>query len=375
MRRANGTGSIFKVKDKNRRNKWRVRITRGWEVDVNTGKAKQIIQTLGYYPTRADAEAALVAYNDCPYDIKEKDITFKDLYEMWSEGYFKELEGVSSERTIISAFKYCHSLYNMRMRDIRVYHLEECMNTAYVISTRGKDKGEKRYASAETKARMKSMFNLMFDYAYARDIVDRNYARAYKIDKKLNKQRKANKGKIVIFSEEEIKTLWDSVGKIKFADMIVIGIYSGWRPQELAILKIKDIDLEEGVMFGGMKTDAGKNRCVPIHPAIRELVVNRYNEAVELGSEYLFNDIDGQQGTYMTYDKYRGRFKKVMERLGMTHHPHETRHTFITRAKRADVDEYILKRIVGHSIPDITENVYTQREIKELINGMNKIPK
>ena len=42
--------------------------------------------------------------------------------------------------------------------------------------------------------------------------------------------------------------------------MVLCGIYSGWRPQELAILKIKDIDLELQVMYGGMKTDAGKDR-------------------------------------------------------------------------------------------------------------------
>lgn len=30
MRRANGTGYVFKMKDKSRRNPWRVRITVGW---------------------------------------------------------------------------------------------------------------------------------------------------------------------------------------------------------------------------------------------------------------------------------------------------------------------------------------------------------
>ncbi len=155
--------------------------------------------------------------------------------------------------------------------------------------------------------------------------------------------------------------------------MVLIGIYSGWRPQELAILQVKDIDLESDTMFGGLKTDAGRNRCVPIHPIIKDLVVNRFHEAKELGSEYLFNDVEGQQGTYMTYDKYRGRFDKVVSRLSMEHHPHETRHTFITKAKRAGMDEYILKRIVGHSIPDITENVYTHRDFEEFREEMNKI--
>lgn len=151
------------------------------------------------------------------------------------------------------------------------------------------------------------------------------------------------------------------VEKIKFADMILIAIYSGWRPQELSILKVKDIDLEEDIMTGGMKTEAGTDRVVPIHPLVRDLIVARVADAKELGSEYLFNDPDGQQGTYMTYDKYRVRFNKVMKRLEMIHHPHETRHTFITKAKKYRMDDNLLKLIVGHAIVDITERVYTHR--------------
>ena len=104
-------------------------------------------------------------------------------------------------------------------------------------------------------------------------------------------------------------------------------------------------------MKGGMKTDAGKNRVVPIHPVILPLIEKRFSPE----NEFLFNDDNGQQGTYMTYDKYRGRFVKAMKRLKLTHRPHETRHTFITKAKECHVDEYILKLIVGHAITDITK--------------------
>ena len=62
---------------------------------------------------------------------------------------------------------------------------------------------------------------------------------------------------------------------------------------------------------GGLKTDAGRNRLVPLHPLVADLVRKNYEQAVGMGSKYLFNDPDGQQGTYLTYDKYRGRFKKV----------------------------------------------------------------
>ena len=77
----------------------------------------------------------------------------------------------------------------------------------------------------------------------------------------------------------------------------------------------------------------------------------------------------------MTYDKYRHRFDKVIERLGMNHSPHETRHTFITKAKTYRMDEYILKLIVGHAIEDITEKVYTHRTIEQLKKEIEKIAK
>lgn len=373
MRRANGTGNIYKMKGGKRRKPWRVRVTVGWELNPKTGRCKQNLKTLGYYASRAEAEAALVAYQECPYDLNTKDITFKELYEQWTEDYFKKLTSISSERTITSAYRYCSGLYNMKMRDIRIYHLQECMDKGYIIPDRGKEKGQKRYASACTKGRIKSMFNLMFDWAYAREIVDRNYARAFELDKETKIKQVRKKRKNTIFSKEEIDLLWKNVDKIAFVDMVLCGIYSGWRPQELAILKIKDIDLELQVMYGGMKTDAGKDRCVPIHPLIQPLIEKRYAEAKELGSNYLFNDINGQQGIYMTYDKYRGRFNKVVERLQMDHHPHETRHTFITKAKRVRMEEYILKRIVGHAINDNTEKTYTHREIEELKAEMRKI--
>ena len=75
----------------------------------------------------------------------------------------------------------------------------------------------------------------------------------------------------------------------------------------------------------------------------------------------------------MTYDDYRNRFNKIMKKLGMHHKPHEARHTFITLAKRYKMDENVLKMIVGHKINDVTEAVYTHRNLDEFISEINKI--
>lgn len=42
-------------------------------------------------------------------------------------------------------------------------------------------------------------------------------------------------------------------------------------------------------------------------------------------------------------------------------------------AKKAEVDQYAIKYIVGHKIDDITERVYTQREPEWLKSEIEKI--
>ena len=354
----NGYGTIYKMSGK-RSKPYRAMKTDKWIIDPVTGKSKQIRSTIGYYQSREDAMIALANYNENPYDIKADSITFSEVYEKWSENYFPTLSNPSSVRTVTAAYAYCNDLYDMRMKDIKVSHLEGTILNAQVGDS--------------TKSRIKSLFNMMYKYAVAHDIVEKDYASVMFANGNPIKRSRAKE--VIPFSQEEIFLLWDNLDNIAFADMILIGIYSGWRPQELAILKIADIDLEAGTMLGGLKTDAGKNRIVPIHPLIRPLIENRIQEATAMQSEFLFNDVNGQQGTYMTYDKYRKRFEKVMKYLKLTHRPHETRHTFITKAKACNVDEYILKLIVGHAIDDITEKVYTHRTIDQLRAEMEKITK
>lgn len=148
-------------------------------------------------------------------------------------------------------------------------------------------------------------------------------------------------------------------------------------PQELAILELEDVHLDERYIVGGMKTQAGRHRMVPIHPKVFDLVKKNYDYAVELGSTRLFNDPDSLKGGMtITYDKYAGRFDKVIAALKLRgdHRPHDPRMTFITMAKKAEVDEYTIKKLVGHRITDITEAAYTDRDLEWLRAELEKIP-
>lgn len=369
----NGFGRITEIKGKNLRKPFRAMVTVGKD---SFGKPiGKPLKPESHFSTYNEAYEALVEYHKNPYDL-EPDITVSELYNKWSKEYFKTLNSESSWRTIEAAWVYCSAIYNMRAKDVRARHIKGCMEDGETVETRGKNKGQPKKATAGTKARIKSMFNLMFDYALEYEIVDRNYARTFDLSDDIVKEIGAARRGHMIFSESEMELLWENIDRIPYVDLVIIQCYSGWRPQELGLIELKNVNLENWFFIGGMKTEAGMNRTVPIHTKIRELVKKRYDEALSLKSDYLFNATDAVKGgTKLTYDKYGYRFDKIKEALKLNpdHRPHDGRSTFITAAKKAGVDEYVIKRLAGHTVSDITEKVYTERDIEWIRTELEKI--
>ena len=358
IKRANGTGGIKKLSG-NRRRPWMVLITAGYETNEITLIKKQIQKPLGYYETEELAKKALYDYNMNPYDIEAEKITFKKVYDDWSSRYYADLSNKSTQRSNLSAFNHSGPLHDMIFKSITITNMRDTINNAQV--------------GISTKGRMKSLYNLLYDFAVESNIVSINVARNFTIKGLQNKILNERNSKIP-FPQDHENLLWENAD-YGFTRMVLIGIYSGWRPQELATLKRANIDIDNQTMLGGMKTVAGTDRIVPIHSKIKEFI-NYYYDQSE-GCEYLFNDFEGQQGTVMTYDKYRGRFRKALTRSGLSvsdYSPHCTRYTFITKAKESKMDEYAIKMIVGHEISDITESIYTHRDtVKFLKEEITKI--
>lgn len=375
-RRSNGEGSVSYDK---RRKTYRAKVTVGWELDEKAGKSKQIVKTLGSsFKTKGEASRALAEYLKNPFDLDNKDITFSQLYAKWYEDFMTE-DHISHKYRIKSAYNYCSSLYNKKVREITVLDMKNCIYKGTTIATKGANKGKKQFASPSTKESMKFLFNHLFGYATEARLIERNYAKDFSLDKKVMKEKQKNHKEKIPFSEEEMEKLWKSIEFVPFADMIIYACYSGWRPGELILLKVDDVDLKNGFIKGGIKTSAGKNRLVPIHSLVYPIVVKYYNEAIQVGSEYLFNDIRHKKGIGLSRDQYLSRFHKVMDTLDFRKEitPHYTRHTFITKAKSRNVNmnEYILKLIVGHNIGDLTEHVYTHRELEDLKEEIELIKK
>lgn len=369
MRLPNGFGQITEIKNAKLRKPFRAMVTVG--KDGNGKPICKLLKPESYFKTYNEAYSALLEYNKNPYDFDSL-ITVEELYNKWSEEHYKKLKK-SSSSTLKTAWKYCHKIYKLKVREIRTRHLKECINDSYIIVN-----DTKKYSTATTKQRIKSILNNMFDYAVEYELTDKNYARLFNLPEDVYKEFITPKNNHLSFTDEEIELLWSNVDSVPFVDIILIQCYSGWRPSEIGQIKRLDCDMENGIMIGGIKTSNGKNRVVPIHPRIKKLVDRYYNESVKLNSEWLFNSINincYKKDGFLSYERFKKAFNLVVEslRLNNRHRPHDGRKHFITMAKKYNVDEYAIKYLVGHSINDLTEKVYTDREIQWLKNEINKI--
>lgn len=360
----NGFGQISEIKGRKLRNPYRVIVTVGTN-EVGKPICK-LLSPKGYFRTYNEAYQALMNYNSRNI-IPSKETTFGELYKDWSERYYRELGSNSSVQVHATAWKYLSPLYDLPVASTKIKDLKNIIENA----TR-EFKGNEREASSNVKTNMKILLNLLYDYAIECDIVDKNLARSFNLSKSITKERSKVGKEHIPFTKSEKDILW-SHRDDDYVSMILIQCLTGFRPQELTELNIADVDLDKNIIVGGMKTDSGRNRTVPIHPAIRSLVKKEYHSAINVGSEKLFYNL--KNGKPLSVFNYGARFRKIISKyhLNLEHRPHDPRKDFATEAKKYKVDEYAIKRIMGHAINDITERVYTERDVSWLQEEIEKI--
>ena len=355
----NGFGQISELKGLNLRKPFRAMVTIGTN---ESGKPIcKLLQPQAYFETYNDAYQALMEYNKNPFTYTNN-MTVEELYESWTKKYFKTVSESAQKRTK-SAWKYCDSVKNLKVSELRARHIKFCM--------------EDKNPPASMRVIIKGLFNSMLDYAVEYEITDKNYARNFSVSKEDKLEIKEGYKGHIPYTDEEMEKLWENININPIVDIILIQCYTAWRPKELELLELNDVDLKNGVMKGGIKTKAGKDRIVPIHSKIYDLVKKRYEDSKKRNSKYLFT-MDGKAKTKnypFEYYKYTRNLKLVIDELGLNpkHKPHDGRAHFITQAKKYQMDEYAIKRIVGHEITDVTEGVYTTRDIEWLKQEIEKI--
>lgn len=329
MKLPNGYGSVTKLSGR-RRNPYMARVTLGRD-----DYGMLVRKSIGYYRTRKEALAALAEYNRDPYDLSAAKVTFGDMYAQWIARYSQTVTpAVVAKYTYL--YKICEPIADKPMSDLKLIQLQTLIDSVDLKPT--------------ALNQLKSLLNLVFKYAIKLDVIQTNYAE--RID--TGKQPKTQNPHVP-FLPDEITLLWQhaDVFAIKLA---LILIYSGMRAGELFAMRTEDVHLDDGYMIGGSKTDAGKNRIIPIHHKILPLIQSLYNP-------------DAPTLVYpsMTRNTYTPHFNTALHQIGLDgHRTHDCRHTFASLMDEAGANRSALKRIMGHAGGDVTDAVYIHKTVDNL---------
>ena len=337
FRLPNGFGSIVRRDDGNRRKPFEVRKS----VD---GKQK----TLGFFATYEEAIGFLVDYNKNPSLFTPQLITFSEVYNLMAGERFKKLAKATTAN-YKAVYKYCHKLYSKRFTEVTIQDLQ---NVIHVMS----EQGVKYASQKKCRQLMHHMYTYAVKYKYIKPSED--ISGYVEIDNKVITYKKSP------FNTRQlnrVKKLANSSEPLAPCAMCVVMMcYSGPRPTEFISVLKQDVKLKQRYfIIRESKTEAGRNRAVPIHKKTLpyfELWMSRQGK-------YLIGDDNGDK---LTYHRFRNMFDKVMQETRCNHTPHECRHTCATMLDNVNANETATKRILGHSVQGITKGVYTHKDLHQL---------
>lgn len=288
----------------------------------------QIQDILSQYNQSKKAAKSLKTYTD----------VFMEYYaDKFKHGYEYKGKKASMEYSARAAYKNTSVLHNKIFADLTQKDLQDVIDTC-----------ELKHASIEL---IVTLYKQMYLYAEANNITDKNYAKFVRI----NIEDDDEHG--VPFSNEQLKKLWANKNN-KAVEMILIMCYSGFR---ITAYKSMEINLKEKYFQGGVKNKYSRERVVPIHSSIYDLVERRLKR-----DGALLND---------TAETFRKSMYEALETLGIEKHtPHDCRHTFSKLCEDFHVSENDRKRMLGHSFGnDITNKVYGHRTVEDLRIEIEKI--
>ena len=280
--------------------------------DPATGKRK----LLGMYATRTEAQEILNNYLVNPYEIDNSKIIFSELYKLFISNQ-REMVKKATLDSYKNSYKRCEPLHSLVFREI----------------------------------------------------ITVNRAKYIKIPKE-SVQKEKN-----IFSSYEIQKLWNNIST-QWVDYILIMIYTGMRIGELAGLKKENVDLLQGFINGGNKTEKGKHRQIPIHKDIFQLIKGLYEKSptdyLLYNQNWIFKKKE-KENKPLRINFFREHFYKTLESLGMSHKPHDCRKTLSTLMSRQQLTTTAITDILGHENIETTNKFYIKTDKENLKAEMNNI--
>lgn len=357
-KRANGEGSVRKMKN----GKWIAEVVLWYYWDEE--KALRLPRTVSKsgFLKKAEASAYIPILREegyrkwgkAPSNGKKRPETFEEVYETWLPTHQASKSTIDCYK---AAFKHFSPVHKQRMDDIYVDDLQECLNEC--------SKGKR------TKENMKALCGLVYKYAIPRQYVMKDLI----LSQYLVINEKASEGKRTGLTKEELKKLESAIGTVPYAEYIFCMCYLGFRPSEALDLRVENYHRKEKYFVGGAKTEAGKDRIVPVSPKIQKYIDALVKDKI---GGYVFCDPDGNRFSLRRFrEEY---FAPALEAIGISEQerldrlltPHCCRHTFANLLRDTQGADKNKLALIGHTSEEMLRH-YQDADIDGLRSIVNNL--
>jgi site-specific recombinase XerD len=154
--------------------------------------------------------------------------------------------------------------------------------------------------------------------------------------------------------------------------LLALMAYGGLRRGELVGLDWDDVDLSRRLLRV-RKAKGGRQRTIPIHPALAPLFAEYYATRVPLSEQAVFV---GVQGKRLHYTQLGQTFRRYVEAAGVNERkrvtPHTLRHVFASELLHAGANLRQIQELLGHKHLDSTQR-YTRVNAHELRGAVKRL--
>lgn len=361
IKRENRTGSVYKRSDLKHR---------PWVAATPTKKGSKP-QIIGHYESAQEAKDALDEYRRNP--TTKLNVTLKQIYNEWKPIKLRD----KSQKLIYGydeSFAKLSSLQDFKFRELRTAQMQKIIDDLQKERPKLDTKGAQRIKDGKPQlwppmsysglAKIKVLLGLLYQYAMENDIVNKNYAEFLVLPKK-------PKGVKDCFNDLEIKKIENAVDKIPFADCVYFMCYTGLRITEFLTLNRFSIHRVGKIctLYGGIKTEAGENKIVPVHHKIQNIL----EKWLKKKGKTIFCRPDGSPYSANYFRKYC--YYPALESIGIRRlTPHATRRTCATMMSKANIREEDFITMMGHADFNVDIDSYIRQSAEKLSASMEKIP-
>ena len=268
--------------------------------------------------------------------------------------YRKELQGLGYSKNAVDNYpKYAQNLLNYSKENPQKINDNHIKNYYSYLQTKTSERRKAPLSESHIYSQLLAI-KLYFDYLERTRTIKQNPYNL-RIKQPTKKER-------IIFTQEEIKTLYQNCDNLLETTILNLCYGCGLRRTEVILLDVKDINFEQKLLFV-RKGKGKKRRVIPLTEAIVKDLKDYFTETQTIRKETQESFLININGSKMRGDNVYDLFKRLLKRTQNIQHEnyclHSLRHSIATHLLENEMSIEMVRDFLGHS-QLVSTQIYTR---------------